>query len=165
MKLIQMNIRTKIMLHTLTKTISLFCLFSIAGLLLTGCGEKSGGTEQEDYRMKPVFDRKKVDAGFVVYIANCQKCHGNNGIGAKDWRTPGVDGKYPPPPLNGTGHTWHHPRAVLKQLISEGTEPEGNMPGWSGKLTDQEIDNIITWFQSIWQPQVYHAWSDIDKRK
>ena len=153
------------MQHILINRVLLICFAAFFLLLNTGCDEQPDGVVKKETRMKPVFDRKKIDAGFIIYIANCQKCHGVNGIGAKDWRTPEADGKYPPPPLNGTGHTWHHPRPLLEKIILEGTEPKGNMPGWADKLSNEDVDNIITWFQSTWQPQVYHAWSDIDKRK
>lgn len=127
-----------------------------------GCAEKT--EEKTRTAMKPVFDRKKVDRGFIVYSANCQTCHGVMAKGAPNWREPDADGKYPPPPLNGSGHSWHHPRKLLKEMISNGTQPQGNMPAWKDKLSDEEIDNVITWFQSIWPPQVYHAWREIDNR-
>jgi hypothetical protein len=32
------------------------------------------------------------------------------------------------------------------------------MPGWEGKLTEQEIDDILVWIKSLWPDEVYDAW-------
>jgi len=77
----------------------------------------------------------------------------------------GPDGRFPPPPLNGTGHAWHHPKAVLHDVIKNGSPPgQGNMPAWRDRLTDEQIDDIIAWFQSQWPNQVYNAWYQMDQR-
>jgi hypothetical protein len=73
-----------------------------------------------------------------------------------------MDGKYPPPPLNGTGHDWHHPKAALVQVIKNGSPgAKGNMPAWKGKLNDQEIEDVVAWFQSLWPPEVRTVWERI----
>ena len=75
------------------------------------------------------------------------------------------DGKYPPPPLNGSGHAWHHSRAMLHEMIRTGSRPgEGDMPAWQGKLTGDEIDAVISWFQSLWPDQVYAEWYEMQER-
>lgn len=150
-----------IILISLIRMSKYFFFFFAAAMGLTACSEHG---QQTSTTIKPVFDRKKVDKGFVIYSAHCQKCHGVQAKGSPDWRKPDSEGKYPPPPLNGSGHAWHHSRKLLKQLISDGTQPQGNMPAWKDKLSDEEIENVITWFQSIWPPQVYHEWRKIDQR-
>lgn len=75
-----------------------------------------------------------------------------------------MDRKYPPPPLNGTGHDWHHPKAALVQVIQNGSPgAKGNMPAWKDKLNDQEIKDVVAWFQSLWPPEVRTVWERIDR--
>ena len=70
----------------------------------------------------------------------------------------------PPPPLNGTAHAWHHPRKALIYTIKNGTQAiGGNMPAWKDKLTDDEIESIILWFQSKWPDELYQAWAQRDQ--
>ena len=89
----------------------------------------------------------------------CAVCHGKQAEGAPHWQKAGPDGKYPPPPLNGTAHTWHHPTKVLVDVIKNGTQRiGGNMPPWKDKLTDEQIRDIIAWFQAKWSDDIYAAW-------
>ena len=115
--------------------------------------------------VKRVYDHELISHGAEVFRANCAVCHGTNAEGDANWRKIGPDGKYPPPPLNGTAHEWHHSIPVLREIIKNGTPPEeGNMPAWGQKLTDQEIDAVIAWFQSLWPDQIYAAWNEMQER-
>lgn len=103
--------------------------------------------------------------GRELFQTHCAGCHGAGAEGAPDWRRVDAQGKYPPPPLNGSGHAWHHPSAGLKQVIRQGTQKiGGDMPAWGGRLTDQDIDAIIAWFQSLWPPEIYQAWAELEAR-
>jgi cytochrome c553 len=105
------------------------------------------------------FDQAQIKRGETVYIANCIGCHGPNGEATPDWRKPNSDGKYPPPPLDGSAHAWHHSTDVLKKTILKGTPPEiGSMPAWEGKLTEQQIDDVIVWIKSLWPEEIYDIW-------
>lgn len=135
-------------------------------LLLAACGKKS---PQQDTRagMAPVriFDAATVKRGRIVYVQNCASCHGDHGEGAPDWHKPDASGKWPPPPLNGTGHAWHHPRAALVRTIREGTAGlGGNMPAWGDKLSDADINAVIAWFQQQWPDELYAAWWRMDRQ-
>lgn len=112
-----------------------------------------------------LIDPAKVAMGEKVFRAHCAACHGQRAEGAPQWQRPGPDGKYPPPPLDGSAHAWHHPMVWLKQTIREGTLAKGGgMPAWGDKLNEQEIDAVIHWFQSLWSDEVYQAWVTIDAR-
>jgi len=112
------------------------------------------------------LDSEKVQRGKIVYQTNCANCHGQNGESKPGWRKKGPDGKYPPPPLNGDAHTWHHSTDTLTKTIREGSPPEiGNMPGWGNKLTDEEIDDVIVWITSIWPAEIYGIWYKEIERK
>lgn len=104
-------------------------------------------------------DMAQIVRGGRVFQENCAACHGARAQGAQNWQRAGPDGKYPAPPLNGTGHAWHHPSKVLRHVIRNGTAAQGgSMPGWKDALTDHEIDDVIAWFQSKWPSDVYAAW-------
>ncbi len=102
-------------------------------------------------------DPIKIKYGKKAYQEYCAKCHGLNGEGAVDWRKQNPDGNFPAPPLNGTGHAWHHPMATLQNVIKN-SRKGSEMPAWKDTLNDIEIDAIIAWFQSQWPDEVYTAW-------
>jgi mono/diheme cytochrome c family protein len=105
------------------------------------------------------FDPVKYSQGQRLFQINCAKCHGKQGEGAKDWRKPDSNGKNLPPPLNGTGHTWHHPRKALISTIKNGTgKIGGNMPAWKDQLGDKDIDAILTWITAQWPDEIYASW-------
>ena len=110
-------------------------------------------------------DFATVMRGGRLYANNCAQCHGPLGQGAPQWQTPGPDGRYPAPPLNGTGHTWHHPMSALKATIRNGTaQMGGSMPAWRGKLSEEDIEAIIAWFQAQWPEEIYAAWKRMDEQ-
>lgn len=103
--------------------------------------------------------------GAKLYQDNCASCHGAQAEGAPDWQKRGADGKYPAPPLNGTGHAWHHAMAALKATIKRGTIPMGgSMPAWEGKLSDDDINAVIVWIQSRWPDEIYRNWLAMDEK-
>ncbi|MBA4142794.1 MAG: cytochrome c [Nitrosospira sp.] len=103
------------------------------------------------------LDPEKIKRGETVYRASCASCHGPNGEATPGWRHPGADGRYPPPPLDGSAHAWHHSTETLEKMIREGS-PDGGMPPWDGKLTNQQIDDVIVWIKSLWPDEVYDIW-------
>lgn len=132
----------------------------IAVVLLSGW--LGACSEQQESQAVPEVS---LDLGRQVYSQNCAVCHGANGEGDENWRQRKPDGKFPPPPLNGTGHTWHHPLKILQYVIKNGSPGgQGDMPAWKDKLSDHEIDSVIAHVQSWWSPQVYSAWREIDQR-
>jgi len=105
------------------------------------------------------MDAELLTAGKVVYDKHCKRCHGVDGVGSENWQVQGPDGKYPAPPLNGNGHTWHHPKAVLISVIKDGSPGGmGNMPKMRDKVNDAEIEALIIWMQSLWSEQAYQTW-------
>ncbi|WP_394808773.1 c-type cytochrome [Nitrosomonas sp.] len=146
--------------------IRMFLLYGVVALLL-GCGDSApfsalSGQPRIDHKtglVKRNFDQAQIKRGESVYAANCVGCHGPNGEATPDWRKPGADGKYPPPPLDSTAHAWHHSTEVLKKTILKGTPPDiGSMPAWEGKLTEQQVDDLIVWIKSLWSDEIYDIW-------
>lgn len=105
------------------------------------------------------------EQGLKVFAKNCAACHGAQAQETVDWKTPTASGHYPPPPLNGTAHAWHHPLSVLQMVIRKGGKPLGGvMPAWENVLSDEEINAVIAAFQSYWPDQVYERWLEIDQQ-
>ena len=106
------------------------------------------------------YTEKQAENGKPLFARHCASCHGTNAEATPDWRKRKPDGGFPPPPLNGTAHTWHHPMNILKFTILKGGVPVGgNMPAFEQKLQIAEINSIIAWFQSLWPDEVYDIWN------
>jgi mono/diheme cytochrome c family protein len=142
-----------------------FILLSLT--LLISCDDKVKEQAASSVK-KPIIKREvnflAFSRGLKLYQKNCASCHGKNAEGTPDWRKTESDGMFPPPPLNGTGHTWHHPTKVLVNLIKDGTAKiGGKMPAWKDKLSDQEINDILTWIKAQWPDEIYAAWYTNDQ--
>lgn len=149
----------------------IFSLLLVVGLI-AACSDNSATNEQRKQSSETNaaikssdtgrwYSAAMVEQGKGVFQQNCAQCHGGFGQGNPDWRQPTADGRYLPPPLNGSGHTWHHPLDQLRQVIKYGRGPDipSDMPAWGEKLSDQEIDAVIAWFQSRWPEPIYQAWN------
>lgn len=106
------------------------------------------------------YDDARVEAGAPLFARHCAACHGAEAQGlAEDWRKPQADGHYPPPPLNGTAHAWHHPLKILRKTVRDGGAKLGGvMPGFADTLNAGEIDAILAWVQNHWNDDIYAAW-------
>jgi mono/diheme cytochrome c family protein len=97
--------------------------------------------------------------GKALYLANCATCHGGNLQGNPNWRSEtDKDGQRVPPPLNGTGHTWHHSPDQLFQMIKYGLKIydenyEGKMVG-NENLTNKEIYSLLAYIKSVWPEEL-----------
>jgi len=150
----------------LKKILLLGAVFSLAA-----CGQEGASTAQtapdtlqkiapakaDSPRRKANFSQ--VARGGKIFQSNCASCHGAQAQGEPNWRQPRADGLNPAPPLNGTGHAWHHPKKMLMRTIKYGTPGgKGRMQPWNDKLTDQEIEDITAWIISKWPDKIYSAW-------
>lgn len=117
-------------------------------LTLPGCGERAA-------------DPAQVALGQKVYAQHCAVCHGAKLEGQPNWRTKLPSGRMPAPPHDDSGHTWHHPDEVLFGITKHGLVPpyapasyESDMPGFAGKLSDQEIRAVLAYISSHWSSEV-----------
>ena len=101
-----------------------------------------------------------IETGKIAYNNNCVSCHMINLAGAENWKGVDEDGHRKAPPLNGTGHTWHHDDKTLHAIIKYGLAKlvknyEGKMIGFEDKLSDKEIDSILAYLKSFWPIEKY----------
>ena len=105
----------------------------------------------------------KVDLalGEKLYAQHCASCHGANLEGQPDWRKRLANGRFPAPPHDASGHTWHHPDEVLFAVTKLGLVPpyapagyQSDMPAFGGKLSDREIRSVLAYIESRWSPEV-----------
>ena len=132
--------------------------------LLLSAPSGRAATHEKAFRPNP-RNFASVMQGAKLFQQNCATCHGKQGEGAPSWRTPGPDGKFRPPPLNGGGHMWHHPLPDLLSIMRDGTAAQGgSMPPWRDKLSEQQMIDIIAWLQSKWPQEIYQQWEQMDSR-
>jgi mono/diheme cytochrome c family protein len=126
-------------------------------------GLTGAATSAKDQRGLVIAD---IRLGEQLFTQNCARCHGEKAEGAPNWNQKGADGKFPPPPLNGTAHAWHHPRAALAMTIRNGTQKiGGNMPAFAGRLDDRDIGALITYINSLWPEELFEAWNRREEQR
>ncbi len=158
-----------------------FTLITASVLLLSACG----GKDQDDIKkvvvkqqsnaaspstntpVKRWFTTAQKMRGKQVFKDNCAVCHGDQGQGlAVNWKQADPDGKYPAPPLNGTAHAWHHPKALLLNTVNNGgIALGGTMPAFKDKLSDKEKEAVIAYVTSLWPDKIYAMWAERNKVK
>jgi mono/diheme cytochrome c family protein len=140
-------------------------LITVSFLLLTACGDEKTNSkvtteQQKSDVVASNFNQQEVMRGEIVFKNNCQTCHGEKGIGqVENWRKALPNGKYPAPPLNGTGHTWHHSgTALLNTINSGGIAIGGTMPPFKDVLSDKDKRAVFSYIQSLWPEKIYQMW-------
>lgn len=100
-----------------------------------------------------------VDEGQRLFQQTCAACHGRNAEGTSNWKQTDADGNYPPPPLDGSAHAWHHPiPQLLRSIKKGGIDLGGTMPAFGKQYSDQQILALIAYFQSRWPDEIYDVW-------
>jgi S-disulfanyl-L-cysteine oxidoreductase SoxD len=120
----------------------------------------------------PRDDPARTAAGRAVYDRHCASCHGAQLEGEPNWREKKPTGRMPAPPHDATGHTWHHPDAVLVGITKFGLVPgkyappgyESDMPGFGGALSDEEILAVVAYIKSTWPDEIRRAQSEANER-
>ncbi len=126
-------------------------LLSVTLILLSACSNEDDAANFYE----------SVQLGKKIFDENCVQCHGSNGQGAvKDWTKKLASGKYPPPPLNGSAHTWHHSPQAILQSINEGSIKRGGvMPGFKDQLNAEEKRAIVNYIYNLWSPEIQRAYN------
>ena len=106
--------------------------------------------------------------GELLYNQYCASCHMPNLSGAKNWKGKDEDGHNLSPPLNGSGHTWHHSDELLHNIIKHGfvnlvKNYKGKMVGFGDKMSDKQIDSVLSYIKSHWDDEIYERQISISK--
>ena len=109
-----------------------------------------------------------IARGKIIYENNCVSCHQVNLVGAENWKGFDEDGHRKAPPLNGTGHTWHHDDATLHNIIKYGLAKivknyDGKMIGFGDKINDKQVDSVLSYIKSHWEDEIYERQISISK--
>ena len=110
----------------------------------------------------------QINLGKSLYVTHCASCHGDNLQGRPNWSTKkDKDGHNLSPPLNGTGHTWHHSQDQLFNIIRYGFKIynenyDGKMQG-NDKLNDDDIWSILAYMKSVWPESIQKKYDTISK--
>ncbi len=109
-----------------------------------------------------------IARGKIIYQNNCISCHQVNLVGVENWKELDEDGHRKSPPLNGTGHTWHHDDATLHNIIKYGLVKlvknyQGKMLGFEDKLKDKDIDSVLAYIKSFWPDDMYQHQINLSK--
>jgi mono/diheme cytochrome c family protein len=131
----------------------------VLAALLAGCGE-------------PKPDPAQLTLGEKLYGQHCAACHGVKLEGQPNWRRRLANGKFPAPPHDDSGHTWHHPAEVLFGITKNGLIPpyapagyESDMPAFADKLTDAQIRAVLGYIESHWSGEVRKLRSEMLKNQ
>lgn len=115
-------------------------------------------------------DPQRIAAGAPIYAAHCAACHGANLEGQPNWKERRLNGRMPAPPHDDSGHTWHHPNAVLFGITRNGMKPplappgyESDMPAYAGVLSDEQIWNVLAYIQSRWSAEVREKHAQLER--
>lgn len=88
--------------------------------------------------------------GHHVFLTHCVVCHKADASGgvklgdveSADLQSPGLEKQY------------HQNDTLIKRAILHGKDEEGGdldkiMPRWAGKLTDQQVNDVIAWLHTV----------------
>ncbi len=110
------------------------------------------------------FSMESLNRGARLFQQNCAQCHGPEAQGHPDWQR---QSKFyaAAPPLNGKGNDWKLSKAKFARIVKYGLSRNGVaiMPAWHARLSDRDIDDIITWSQALWPTDVYEKWLKANK--
>lgn len=134
-------------------------------LALAGC-DRSSSRPQGLLRAD---DPEVLALGRTIYEQRCAACHGAKLEGQPDWRVRDAAGLLPAPPHDASGHTWHHPDAVLFDITKYGVAKAANlkdyrsaMPAFEGTLTDAQIVAVLSWIKAQWPEEIRKQQEAVD---
>jgi mono/diheme cytochrome c family protein len=113
----------------------------------------------------------QVTLGRSIYVEHCATCHGASLEGQPNWRETKPDGRFPAPPHDASGHTWHHPQDMLFGITKHGIaayapkDYQSDMPAFEGILTDDEIWAVLAFIASSWPPDIQARWSALPAQR
>ena len=88
---------------------------------------------------------ESITAGRTVYVRFCASCHGTRGLGD------GAAAISDTEPANLVDDEWDHgdTDAAIFTVIREGGPPNYDMDAWEGRITDDDIWNVINYLRDL----------------
>jgi mono/diheme cytochrome c family protein len=116
---------------------------------------------------------EQVALGKSVYAQYCAACHGTRLEGQRDWQRKLPSGRMPAPPHDASGHTWHHPDAMLFGMTKFGLVPgryappgyQSDMPAFGGVLPDEQIWAVLAYIKSSWPQDIRRAQRELSAKQ
>jgi mono/diheme cytochrome c family protein len=114
-------------------------------------------------------DAALVARGKPLYTQHCAACHGASMEGQPNWRERRPDGRLPAPPHDVSGHTWHHPDAVLVDIVKHGLVPgrtapdayASDMPAYEQVLSNADVLAVLAYIKSGWPKEALQAQREV----
>jgi mono/diheme cytochrome c family protein len=139
--------------------LAMCCLIVLAAC--AGAAPRPAGPQVEATATLPPLPALRADLvaeGQPLYQQHCASCHGVNLEGQPNWKQPLPSGKFPAPPHDDAGHTWHHPDALLLSIMHDGGNGTNgaipsDMPAYKDTLTPRQMEAVLEYIKSRWSPQ------------
>ncbi len=105
-------------------------------------------------------DQAQIALGAGTYATHCAACHGAKLEGLPNWRQKLPNGRWPAPPHDDSGQTWHHSDRWLFDVVEEGMVPpnlprgyQNDMPAFVDKLSNAEMRAVPAYIKSGWSEE------------
>ena len=127
-------------------------------------------TSTQSVRGTDANDQALVMRGQTVYRTTCASCHGATLAGQPTWKERLPSGLLPAPPHDASGHTWHHPDALLFRIVKDGGASvllpgdQSGMPAFGFTLTDADIWAVLSYIKSTWPADIQQHQTDVSRQ-
>lgn len=140
---------------------------------VVGAAQLYWGNRPSDATFIDPANQKLIVQGRAIYANACAACHGAKLQGQPNWRERLANGRLPAPPHDRTGHTWHHPDAVLFDLVKNGLVPgrtappgyQSDMPAFGGTLSDEQIIAVLAYIKSTWPSDILRMQKEVTEQR
>ena len=122
----------------------LVTLISTGGVISVGAvGEAAGTITAQENPIE--MSEESISAGRQIYGRFCRSCHGVRADGRGMAAPPGSR------PANLTDDAWDHGSTDTEifTLIKEGVPPKYDMDAWEGRVSDDDIWNVINYLRDL----------------
>jgi mono/diheme cytochrome c family protein len=118
-------------------------------LVLAACGQSSSSSAGTASSSAPSSEAASASDGAKIFDTNCSSCHGASGQGIPGAIPPLADN---PVATGDAAKAIHIVKYGLTGTIAvAGKTFNGQMPAWSGTLTNGDIAAVLTYLRSSWQ--------------
>lgn len=107
------------------------------------------------YAQLSKWTSSSVDRGEKLYQTYCVSCHGVKGVGERPDDIYAMDEYgFVAPPMDDTGHAWHHTDEALINTILDGSPRNPRMTAWKEVLSREDAEDLVPYIKSLWSPYI-----------